>query len=210
MQIVPEELDSYSCRMSTKVEKLFEDLRKETYEKTSNPGMQVGAVEGRFLRLLVMMTGAKRVLEVGTFTGYSALMMASALPDDGVLLTLDRDEYSNAIARRYFGRAPFGSRIKTIMGDARETIKTIQGPIDFAFIDADKESYDIYYEAALELLSPGKMMALDNTLWSGGILDPQDHASRSIDAINRKIAKDKRVEAVLLTVRDGVTLVRKK
>ncbi len=210
MQIVSEELDSYSCRMSTKVEKLFEDLRKETYEKTSNPGMQVGAVEGRFLRMLVLMTGAKRVLEVGTFTGYSALMMASALPEDGVLLTLDRDKYSNAIARKYFDLAPFGSRIRVVMGDAREQIKTVEGPIDFAFIDADKESYDIYYEAALKLLRPGGMMALDNTLWSGAVLDPEDPASKSIDAINRKIAKDKRVEAVLLTVRDGVTLVRKK
>ena len=210
MQIVVEELDSYSCKMSTKVEKVFEDLRRETYEKTSNPGMQVGAVEGRFLRLLVLMTGARRVLEVGTFTGYSALMMASALPDDGVLFTLDRDKYSNAIAKKYFERVPFGSKITTIIGDARKTIRTIEAPIEFAFIDADKESYDVYYEEALKLLPAGAMMALDNTLWSGEVLDPKDHASRSIDTINRKIAKDKRVEAVLLTVRDGVTLVRKR
>jgi len=210
MDIINSQLDEYSKHYSTQVEELFEELREETYAKTSEPWMQVGPVEGRFLKMLVEMTGAKRVLELGTFTGYSALMMASGLPKDGVLFTLDRDEGTNAIARRYFARASYGHKIRPILGDARETIRSIPGPIDLAFIDADKAAYDHYYEAALGLLRPGGIIALDNMLWDGKVLDPHDEDARAIHELNRKIVKDGRVEAVLLTIRDGVVLARKK
>ncbi len=202
-------LDDYSKLHSTKVDGLFDALRKETNAVTSRPEMQVGPVEGRFLRMLVLMTGARNVLEIGTFTGYSALMMASALPEGGVLYTLDRDEVTNKIARKYFGKAPFGNKIRPILGDARETIKTVPGPIDFAFIDADKAAYDLYYEEVLKRLRPGGIIALDNMLWSGNVLNPEDEDSKVIDSLNRKISKDARVEGVLLTVRDGIMLVRK-
>jgi caffeoyl-CoA O-methyltransferase len=211
MAICDLRIEDYTRQATTSPETLFEELRKETYSKTANPGMQVGSVEGRLLRLLVELSGARTVVEFGTFTGYSALMMAAGLPEDGVLYTLDRDEVTNAIARRYFARAPCGSRIRPVLGDARETVKRLEGPIDMAFIDADKMSYDIYYEEVVgRLLRPGGLVVLDNTLWGGSVTDPSDEDGRAIDAINRKIAADDRVEAVLLTLRDGVTVARKR
>jgi caffeoyl-CoA O-methyltransferase len=204
-------IEDYASKSTHEVEQVFRDLREETYAKMSNPGMQVGKVEGTFLRFLVAMTGAKRILEVGTFTGYSAMMMASALPPEGILTTLDRDPEAVRMARKYFARVPYGDRIKVIIGDARETVYDIQGPIDMAFIDADKESYDLYYEATLRILRPGGIIALDNMLWYGKVLDPRtdDKDANAIVAMNAKINSDSRVENVLLTVRDGVMLVRK-
>lgn len=211
MAICDLRIEEYTKRRTTAPDPLFEDLRKETYAKTSNPGMQVGKVEGRFLRLLVELSRAKRILEFGTFTGYSALMMASGLGDGGVVYTLDQDGVTNAIAKKYFARATYGNKIRLIIGDARETMKRIEGPIDMAFIDADKTSYDAYYEEVVgRLLRPGGLVVLDNTLWGGTVIDPSDDDGKAIDAINRKIAKDPRIEAVLLTLRDGVTVARKK
>jgi caffeoyl-CoA O-methyltransferase len=211
MAICDPRIEEYTKRRTTAPDPLFEDLRKETYAKTANPGMQVGRVEGTFLKLLVEMSGAKKILEFGTFTGYSALMMASGLAEEGVVYTLDRDETTNAIARKYFARAPYGNKIKSIIGDARKTMKRIEGPIDMAFIDADKTSYDSYYEEVVgRLLRHGGLIVLDNTLWGGTVADPSDDDGKAIDAINRKVAKDPRVEAVLLTLRDGVTVARKK
>jgi caffeoyl-CoA O-methyltransferase len=204
-------IEEYASKNTRDVDQVFRDLKEETYAKMSNPGMQVGEVEGTFLRFLVAMTRAKRVLEFGTFTGYSAMMMASALPDDGVLYTLDRDPEAVDIARKYFRRVPYGKKIRVVMGDARETVRDIHGPFDMAFIDADKEAYDLYYEAALEMLRPGGIIALDNMLWYGKVLDPpvDDKDALAIVAMNEKINGDKRVENVLLTVRDGIMLVRK-
>ena len=157
------------------------------------------------------MTGAERVLEIGTFTGYSAMMMASSLPPRGVLYTLDRDLEAVEIAKKYFSRVPYGNKIKVIMGNAKETVHSINGPIDLAFIDADKEGYDLYYEATLKVLRPGGIIALDNMLWYGKVLDPpmDDKDANAIVAMNKKISSDERVDNVLLTVRDGIMLVRK-
>lgn len=204
-------IEDYAAKSTREVAQVYRDLREETYAKMSNPQMQVGEVEGTFLRFLVAMTGAKRVLEFGTFTGYSAMMMASALPEDGVLYTLDRDPVAVDIARKYFDRVPYGNKIRVVMGDARETVHDIQGPFDMAFIDADKEAYDLYYEATLKILRPGGIIALDNMLWYGKVLDPpvDDKDALAIVAMNKKIKNDDRVENVLLTVRDGVMLVRK-
>jgi caffeoyl-CoA O-methyltransferase len=210
MDIVQPSLDEYSRLHSTKVDRIFEALRKETFDTTSHPEMQVGPVEGRFLRMLVLMTGARTVLEFGTFTGYSALMMASGLPEDGVLYTLDGNETTNRIAQKYFDKVPFGSKILPILGNAHETIRNIPGPIDLAFIDAEKTGYDFYYEEVLKRLRPGGIIALDNMLWEGDVLHPEDDDSKALDALNQKIARDSRVESVLLTVRDGIMLVRKK
>jgi caffeoyl-CoA O-methyltransferase len=205
------EIEDYACLSTGAVDQVFRDLKQETYAKMSNPGMQVGEVEGTFLRFLVAMTGAKRVLEFGTFTGYSSMMMASALPPRGIIYTLDRDPEAVEIAKKYFARVPYGKKIKIVMGDARETVQDIKAPIDMAFIDADKEAYDLYYEATLKILRPGGIIALDNMLWYGKVLDPpvDDKDALAIVAMNEKIKNDIRVENVLLTVRDGVMLVRK-
>jgi caffeoyl-CoA O-methyltransferase len=204
-------IEEYAVNNTRAVDQVFRDLKEETYAKMSNPGMQVGEVEGTFLRFLVLMTKARTVLEFGTFTGYSALMMASALPPKGKLFTLDLDPVAVAIARKYFDLVPYGKKIKVIMGDARKTVDQIKGPIDLAFIDADKEAYDIYYEATLKILRPGGIIAFDNMLWYGKVLDPpkDDRDAQAIVAMNEKIRNDKRVENVLLTVRDGIMLVRK-
>ena len=172
--------------------------------------MLTGPIEGRFLELLVPGAGAKRVLEIGTFTGYSALSMAAALPEDGRIDTLDIEPKHAEVAQRYFDRSPHGGKITLHLGPAIETIAKLEGEFDFVFIDADKANYDAYYEAVLPRLSARGLIAIDNTLWSGKVLDPQDETTRQIAALNDKLAADDRVVAVQLTVRDGVTLVRRR
>ena len=210
MQLVNAKIEEYADRYTGKVDRVFEALRKETYADCDNPGMQVGKVEGSFLRMLVAISGARKVLELGTFTGYSAMMMASALPDDGSLHTLEFDESHACVAQRYFDKVSYGGKITIVHGDARETLDRIKGPIDLAFIDADKPSYDHYYERVLRILRTGGVIAFDNMLWKGGVLDPKGKDARAIHALNRKLAKDERVDKVLLTVRDGIMLVRKR
>src|SRR2546423_5804148 len=185
-------------------------LREETYRIMDRPQMQVDAIEGRFLKMLVRLTGARTILEIGTFTGYSALMMAEGLPDDGRLITCEVDPKAEAIARRYFSESPHGSKITLRMGPALETFKTLTDPLDLVFIDADKANYSNYYEASLPLLKPGGLIIADNVLWSGKVLDPQDADDHAIVAFDRMVQSDPRVENVCLTVRDGMMLARKR
>jgi caffeoyl-CoA O-methyltransferase len=185
-------------------------LREETYRVMDRPQMQVDVIEGRFLKMLVRLTGARAILEIGTFTGYSALMMAEGLPDDGRLITCEVDPKAEAIARRYFSESPHGSKITIRMGPALETIKTLSGPLDLVFIDADKENYSNYYEASLPLLKPGGLIVADNVLWSGKVLDPKDADDHAIVAFDLMVQSDPRVENVCLTVRDGMMLARKR
>ncbi len=208
--IVPEDIDRYAESHTEPPEPLFAELREETYRTMASPGMQVGAVEGRLLRMLVEVSGARRALEIGMFTGYSGLMIAAGLPDDGELITCDVDPKAEEIARRYFAKSPHGRKITIRMGPALETIRTLVGSLDFVFIDADKQNYTAYYDAVVPLLSPGGLIVVDNVLWSGKVLEPKEETDRAIVAMNDRVAKDPRVEKVLLTVRDGMMLVRKK
>lgn len=210
LTLVPTDIEKYAQEHTEVPAPLFEELRQTTWERMSSPQMQVGRLEGTFLRMLVRMTRARRVLEIGTFTGYSALMMAEGLPDDGELLTCDLDPKAEAIARDFFARSPHGRKIALRMGPALETLKTLQGPFDLAFIDADKGSYSAYYDAVLPLLRTGGLLVADNTLWSGRVLHPQSPDDHAIVAFNDKVAADPRVEKVLLTVRDGMMLVLKR
>jgi caffeoyl-CoA O-methyltransferase len=209
-RIVPDAIDAYAEQHSDEVEPLFDELRAETFASMESPQMQVGRLEGRFLHLLVKMTSARRVLEIGMFTGYSALMMASALPDDGELVTCDIDPAAEAIARRYFDRHPHGKKITIRMGPALDTLASLSGPLDLVFIDADKGNYVAYYEAVLPLLRPGGLIVADNTLWSGKVVAPQTEVEQAIARFNDHVARDARVDKVLLTVRDGMTLARKR
>jgi caffeoyl-CoA O-methyltransferase len=210
MILVPEAIEAYAASHSEPVPPLLDELREETYAKMSFPQMQVGRLEGSFLKLLVRLSCARRVLEIGMFTGYSGLMMAEGLPDDGELITCDVDPKAEEVARRYFARSPHGKKIQIRMGPALQTLAALQGPFDLVFIDADKENYSRYYDAALPLLRTGGLIVADNTLWSGRVLDPQDASDRAIVAFNDKVARDSRVEKVLLTVRDGMMLAFKK
>src|SRR5256714_3707805 len=185
-------------------------LREETYRVMDRPQMQVDVIEGRFLKMLVRLSGARNVLEIGMFTGCSALMMAEGLPDDGRLITCEVDPKAEAIARRYFSESPHGRKIAIRMGPALETMKTLSGPLDLVFIDADKANYSNYYEAFLPLLKPGGLIVADNVLWSGKVIDPQDDDTRAIVAFNDLVQSDPRVENVCLTVRDGIMLAWKR
>lgn len=189
---------------------LFLRLRDETYRDMNCPQMQVGRIEGRFLKMLVRLTGARRILEIGMFTGYSALMMAEGLPDDGRIITCDVDPKAEAIARRYFAESPNGHKIEIRMGPALETIKALTDSLDMVFIDADKGNYSNYYEAVFPLVKPGGLIVADNVLWSGRVLHPESSDDHAIVAFDKLVQSDQRVENVCLTVRDGMMLAWKK
>ena len=210
LTLVAEPVDKYAEDHTERVPPLFDELRDETYRSMDIPQMQVGRIEGTFLRLLIRLTRARRVLELGMFTGYSALMMAEGLPEDGELITCDVDPKAEAIARKYFAKSPHGKKIRVAMGPALETIKSLKAPIDFVFIDADKVNYSNYFDAVLPLLPAGGLIVADNTLWSGSVLEPHDDSGKALAAFNDKVSRDDRVEKVLLTVRDGMMLIRKK
>ncbi|MFZ5472113.1 MAG: O-methyltransferase [Myxococcota bacterium] len=210
LTLVPAAIEAYAVDHSEKPSALLDKLREETYAKMSAPQMQVGPLEGDFLRLLVRLVRAKRVLEIGMFTGYSALMMAEGLADDGELITCDVDPKAEEVARRYFAQSPHGKKIHVRMGPALKTIQSLQGLFDLVFIDADKENYVHYFEAVLPLVRPGGLIVADNTLWSGRVLSPKEVTDQAIVAFNQKVANDARVEKVLLTVRDGMMLALKK
>jgi caffeoyl-CoA O-methyltransferase len=210
-QIVPTKIDKYAAEHTTPLPPLLEELVRETDDKFPDRSqMLCGQVEGQFLRLLVSMSGAKRVLEIGTFTGFSALMMAAGLPDDGELVTLELDPEHAEFARSYFERSDDGRKIRLVLGPALESLKTLTGPFDFAFIDADKPNYPNYYEATVPLLKQGGLIAVDNALREGKVLKPKGEPSRRTAELNDMITKDDRVEHVMLTVRDGIMLACKK
>ena len=210
--IVPDEIDAYAEAHTTPPDPLLVELAEQTRATLESPGMLTGPVEGRFLQQLVFALQARRVLELGTFSGYSALSMAAGLPEGGHVHTCEVHDDHAAMAQRYVDRSPYGDRITIHLGPALETIERLGGEWDFVFIDADKENYARYYEALLPRLAPTGLMALDNTLWSGRVLDDGDDSdsTRAIRELNDRIAADERVVAVQLTVRDGVTLVRRR
>ena len=181
-----------------------------TRSETSAPGMMVGQLEGRFLAMLVHMLQPQRVLEIGTFTGYSALSMAPALPEGGRIVTCEVSGKHAAIAQRHFDASPYGDRIELRFGPAIDTLRLLEGPFDLVFIDADKSSYPAYYEATVPLLSDRGVIALDNMLWQARVLQPADDDTRALVDVADRIRNDSRVECVLLTIRDGVMLVRKR
>jgi caffeoyl-CoA O-methyltransferase len=208
--IVSEEIEAYAEAHTTAPSDLLRRLAGETQAGLRSPQMLTGPIEGRLLEFLVFALRPKRVLELGTYSGYSSLSMAAALPPGGHIDTCEVDEEHAAVARRYIGEAGYGERITIHMGPALETIERLEGEFDFVFIDADKVNYVAYYEALLPRLSERGLMAIDNTLWSGRVVDPDDDEStRAIVEFNDHVAADSRVVAVVLTVRDGVTLVRR-
>ena len=205
---ISDEIEAYAERYTTARAELFERLGAETRETQDAPQMMVGTVEGAFLSFLVTMTRAKRIVEVGTFTGWSSIAMAQALPPDGRIVTCDVNEETSAIARRYAEEAGVADRIEYRLGPAVETLAALDGPFDLAFIDADKGGYVDYYEAILPKLAPGGTIAADNTLFGS---DPEGgENAQAITRFNEHVLHDDRVEAVLLPFREGVTLIRRR
>lgn len=206
-------LERYIDEHTDDLSPLQRRLLAETEQETGHGRWSIGKAEGRLLQLLIRLSGARRVVEVGTFTGFSALMIAEALPADGRLVTCEIDLKVADIARRYFKESPYGNRIQLELGDALETLRRMDPQsADVVFIDADKPSYGLYYDQALRILRPGGLVFVDNVLWKGKVLGPRitNENARAIAALNEKIKRDPRVEKVMLGIRDGVYLIRKK
>jgi caffeoyl-CoA O-methyltransferase len=210
--ILPKKIEEYCLRHSTARNKLLRELEKYTQRHCDAPQMLIGPHEGALLAMLVQLTGAQRILEIGTFTGYSALCMAEALPEDGELITCEIKPEHAEIARSYFARNPHGRKIDLRLGPALDTLARLPAAMnfDFVFIDADKENYVHYYEAVLPRLSTGGVIVADNVLWSGRVLAPKNKTDRAVVAFNKHVRRDPRVEHVMLSVRDGVSLIRKR
>jgi len=174
--------------------------------------MQIAPEQGQFLQLLLKLTGALRCVEIGTFTGYSALAMALALPPGGRIVCCDLSEEWTSVARKYWARASVSKKIQLKLGPALETLKKLKGPFDFAFIDADKANYQNYFERCLKLVRRGGLIAIDNTLWYGRVIDRRDQSAdtRAIRAFNRRLRRDRRVELALVPIGDGLTLALKR
>jgi predicted O-methyltransferase YrrM len=208
--LVPEQIEAFATDHTSPLPPLLDELIAETEREFGERAtMLSGRIEGTLLQMLIAISHAKRVLEIGMFTGFSAQMMAAALPDDGRIITCDLDPKAIAIAKRYFARSPHGRKIEVREGPALETLKTLEPGFDLVFIDADKGNYVNYYEAALPLLAPAGLIAVDNVLWSGRVLDPQAPDDHAIVAFDAQVRADARVSHVLLTVRDGVMLIRR-
>lgn len=189
------------------------DLLEETEQKTGRAHWSIGKVEGRFLQMLIRLSGTRQAVEVGTFTGFSALMIAAALPSDGCLVTCEIDPQVAEIARRYFARSPHGHKIRLELGPAMATLQKIApGDADFVFIDADKTLYNRYFDEAYRILRSGGLIFVDNVFWRRKVMRSRitNPNARVIAALNAKIAQDTRVEKVMLNLRDGVYLIRKK
>ena len=209
--IIPQKIEDYCLRHSSARDKLLRELEKYTQRHCADAQMLIGPHEGALLAMLVSLTGARRILEIGCFTGYSALCMAEALPAKGKLTTCEIKPEHADIARSFFARSPHGRKIMLRLGPAIETLANLPGSttFDFVFLDADKENYVNYYEAVLPRLRPGGLIVADNVLWSGHVLAPKNKTDHAIVAFNKHVRHDPRVECVMLPVRDGVSLIRK-
>lgn len=209
-------IHGYVFEQSVRDDELLMQLRQET-SQDEMARMQIAPEQGQFMALLVKLISAKRIIEVGTFTGYSSLCMARALPDDGEIICCDIDEYWTGIAQRYWQQAGVENKINLVLAPALDTLQQLiregkKNQFDLAFIDADKENYDHYFECCLELIRPNGLVLLDNMLWSGRVADNSvnDVDTQAIRTLNSKLKDDPRIDLSLLTLADGLTLARKK
>ena len=218
-EITPKPIHDYCVQHSSPVSKIFNELSIETQKKFPQVSqMQVGPLEGNFLSLITKITQSKNILEFGTFTGHSSIAFALALPEQGRITTLDRDPVATALAKEFWIKAKVTHKVELILGDARETVQILEREIkngsrplyDLAFIDADKANYLFYFEACMSLLKVGGAILVDNVLWSGSVLHPEDSSDHAICNFNSTVAKDPRIELVMIPLRDGITLAIKK
>lgn len=211
MDAVAKEAEDYALSHTSPMSSLLEELESFTLTKTPYPNMLTGRVEGRLLQLVAQLSRAHQVVEIGTFTGYSALAMAEALPEGGRIQTIDHDPEHARIAQAFFDRSPAGHRIIIRLGEAIEILRTLpEGKTDLVFIDADKENYCAYYIESMRILRNGGLILADNALWYGRVFDPQDNESRAMAEFNELVNADSRAEKLFLTIRDGIYLIRKR
>jgi len=210
MELINPDIEAYAQDHTTEEPELLKMLVKKSEQKLKHIDMISGKVVGELIAILIKISGAATALEIGTFVGYSALRIAGALPENGALITCDNNKRYEKIARQAFSQSKHGHKITMKMGPAMQTIPRLQQSFDFIFIDADKVNYPKYFKALVPRLNEGGLMLIDNVFWSGKVLKPDNEKTRAIDACNDMVAADERVEEVMLTVRDGLTIVRRK
>ena len=213
MDFIAPELEKYASEHSTEESDLLKELTRETYLKVLMPRMLSGHIQGRFLSMIAHLVAPKRILEIGTYTGYSALCMAEGLAEDGLLITLDINPEFEQYARKYFDRSPFKDKIISKVGNAMEIIPSLEETFDLVFIDADKINYLEYYQMVLPKVRTGGLILADNVLWSGKVTEPaapNDKDTAGLKRFNEFVARDERVEKILLPLRDGIFAIRKK
>ena len=211
MDVVAKEAEQYASEHTTPMSDLLEEVERFTLTTTDYPSMLTGRVEGRFLQFVVQLSGARHVVDIGTFTGYSALAMAEVLPDDGEVLTIEKNAHFAKIAQDFFDRSNSGRKISLRIGGALEILKSLPDVnTDLIFIDADKEDYAACYKESMRILRNGGLILADNALWYGRVFDPKDDISRAMADFNELVKADDRIEKLLLTIRDGTYLIRKR
>ncbi len=204
-------IEEYLEQHATPMDEVLHELYRETHLHAMNPRMASGPVQGRFLQLLCQLMQPKKVLEIGTFTGFATICMARGMGSDGLLTTIEANEEYEGVIRKYLAKAAVADRVRLIIGDAKEVIPTLESGFDMVFIDADKISYPSYYDLVIEKLNPGGVILADNVLWEGKVLNDgtKERDTKAIQAFNDKVQNDPRVENVLLPLRDGLMMVRK-
>jgi predicted O-methyltransferase YrrM len=213
MHFLPEKLDDYVVAHSQQEPKILKELSRETWQKVLNPRMLSGAYQGRVLSMISKLVQPEVILEIGTYTGYSALCLAEGLAKNGKLITLDKNEELETLQKKYFKKSKYKNQIIQKTGKALEMIPTIDEKFDLVFIDADKSNYSNYFHLIVDKMNPGGIILSDNVLWSGKIieeLDPKDIDTKALLAYNKLLNTDDRVETVLLPIRDGLTISRVK
>lgn len=214
MSMMPQELEKYLEIHTSAVNEFLVQLRRETYQKTTQPHMLSGDYQGQFLSLISKMIQPKTILEIGTFTGYSALCLAEGLQKDGKIITIDRNEELMYLPKKYFAQSPFAEQIEIKIGNALDVLDELKAEVyDLVFIDADKGNYINYYEKIINQVRSGGVVLVDNVLWYGKVLEeakPNDRDTKVLKEFNEKLSEDKRVEVVILPIRDGISLIRKR
>ncbi|MFC5411039.1 O-methyltransferase [Larkinella bovis] len=221
MDFLPPAISAYSEAHTSPESDLLRQLNRNTYARMLYPRMVSGHLQGRLLSMIARMLRPRRILEIGTFTGYSALCLAEGLTDDGTLITIERDDELEAFVRSYWDQSPVGHLIDLRLGLASDIIPTLEGPFDLVFIDADKENYATYYDLVFDKVRTGGIILADNVLWSGKVVKPvgegrtaaerrADKDTQAVLDFNRKVSDDPRVEQILLPVRDGLMMIYKR
>ena len=208
--LISDGLENYISSHSESGGTIEKELRQETLALGSSSGMMSGDSVGNFLKLIVKINQCKRVLEIGTFTGYSALMLASGLQENGELITCDINSETSNIAKKYWAKSPHGKKIKLVLGPAIESMEKLEGKFDLIFIDADKNNYLNYYNKSKDLLSKNGIIIVDNVLWSGRVLSPEDKQSISIDNFNKFVKEDKDYWNTIVPIRDGLMIITRR
>jgi len=213
MHFLPDDIDDYAADHTQEEPELLKKLSRETWRKVLLPRMLSGAYQGRLLSIISKLVSPKTILEIGTYTGYSALCLAEGLTSDGKLITIDKNEELEPIVDKYFGLSEYSSQLKPMIGNAVEIIPTLDEKFDLVFIDADKSNYINYFNMIIDKLNPGGIILSDNVLWSGKVVEPtaeKDVDTKVLKEYNKLLKDDPRLETILLPIRDGLTISRRK